>query len=341
MTLIAVAAALAGCGGGGGASGNGSGSHTSGETGAGNPAAPVAGDYTTYKRIITNVEGPTGIATGVVFYETEAVDKVLAGGAFVAAEVEQRTNRSDKHFDANGGLFQSGVGRCQYTHAPALFTDLPRSGQAGMNWNISSTTTLIDPAQAFYCGGGGEKYSGSIVSYATEPVTVGIGSFNALKFQAKYTQEVGQYLRATERTCWMDTAMRINVKCQVIESESYAGKLNFKVTIEYELVGYAKAGAKRRVDSLYRFEGRWTAPYTAAGGAAETCTISVAKDGAVEGNCGGAVSGNVAVDGAISFKPAAGKPGLTFTGKLETPLGGSGSYTMPGASGGTLALSRH
>ncbi|MCE3265225.1 MAG: hypothetical protein K0R43_4304 [Pseudoduganella sp.] len=337
LALLALTA-LAACGGGSGSGDGGAATHSAG-TGSAGAVLPAVGDYETYKRVITAAEGPMPSATGNEFFKTEAVASLVAGGGVVGAKVEPYAWRRDVTYDADGGLTQTGVYRCQFSHTPALFLDLPRSGKAGMSWTINSAQTLLDPAQSHYCGDG-DTYVGSLTSHSFEPVTVGIGSFNALKVTASYTRQYKASLEKykAERKCWRDTTLHINVKCKVIEESVYNGILQYRTTTEYELVAYARANANRRLDNVVRFAGAWEGSFTPIGGEAQTCSVMIDRNGAVSGTCGGTVAGIVAIDGTISFKPEAGKSGLTFKGKLDNPLKGQGSYISSAGNGGTLQL---
>lgn len=356
LTILIATGALAGCGGGGN-------DHPSTKEPVQLPQNTVAskrtaGDY--YLFSFSTKEASAAEATSN--YSTTFVSSVAADGATSIRIYEDQAipgnntilsnvrglNRGTTiaEFDAAGHLTASRTPwGCTRTTTTPYFSVAPYSIAVGTTTQYTGTMVSDCPPSAQTQMALELKDSATI----TESVTVPAGTFNAIKLVRNASEKDSTSTVVTERTCWWDPGLEIEVKCVSNATKTVnATGAAISTTDSWELAGYSNQKLARKVDTVARFAGAWNGTYTgSAGGAAGQCGITVYPNGTFSGSCNGldvafGFSGTVNVDGALTMTSKSKYyPALSFSGKFDSTLKASGVWDSGGFGSGTWTLTRN
>lgn len=342
LAMLVVAGVLAGCGGGSG----------SGNSATQLPASPktytaakaTAGDY----YVFTNFYREQGTDQSAQVYSTRLVSNVAMDGTVSIKyledyqpssgpqEIASRMYSAD--YDAFGRWLGSSNWACGISSNPPMYLVAPLTLSVGMKWE--------------YSGVGSSKCTNESATQATiaykdaalalEQVTVPAGTFNTINVNRSAVEEDVDYSYATERNCWWEPDLGVEVKCMVSETvtSKTTGVKTSRTEIR-ELRGYSNQKLGRRADSVIRFAGNWSGRYEiniSGSSSSGTCAFSVDLPGNVKGSCSGAaaffsVTGRVSADGKLALNIADSNPDWAVTGKVDSTDQMSGTWTASVGSG--------
>jgi hypothetical protein len=349
---IVVAGMLTACGGGGG--GNGGGAQESGQlasTQARVAAKPMVGDYFTWQSV-SREQGGTGEWNS---YTTRVIRSVAGDGTAStdylydyiksASPLTYFSSTTQVSFDKLGRWLGSSNGACAVTPNPPYYPVAPDTVTVGMSWQSSGTILskcASEPVTQDMFG-----YKDSV--FPLEQVTVPAGAFNAFKVVRSATEEYGNTIQRSERTCWWEPDLGIDVKCvtDYTTTDKTTGAIRMSTETE-SLFGYSKQKLGRNNDTELRFMGNWTGHLdgTVSGqNVSASCNLMV--DGQnIDGSCSGAevlfnLAGIVRPDGSLSFTVTNGAGyGITFTGKFDNIQQMSGEWIVPRYGSGSWILTQ-
>lgn len=359
LVLSLPCAILSGCGGGGGGDSAGS-SKTDAQAGVSldyDAVKPAVGDWVMYRQTWTNQTANPPVAMTPRYRVRNYLGNVQNEAfTFVDTSADEGTYSWPKFLyqvDLSTGFTTSAVNETiqQCTYSPgymATYQDAPGlerfTGKfsTATSWNQASRATCID--QTSPAGLGSNVTSKGAIT-AIEKVTAGGVEYLAAKetfeLMNVFDLQTGVQAHKTTTTCWRDTVLGRNVKCDIsfyIKSESTGPDFKLQTTFSHELIGYKLQGFAPKAPPVSPYAGIYKLTYDSS-----TCdSIRINYTGAISGNCAitsaGAISGQVQADGTISFKTAG---NATFDGKMVMPMSGSGNYTKPDSSHGTWSLTHH
>jgi hypothetical protein len=362
LTLTIVAALLAGCGGGGGG-GEASvapATTTSPNTttaGASAIAAvkPGKGDWLMYTHDVTVYRNGTGTVLPQS-HLTRTFNEVNSDGTITYTETSSDTGltftpKSVTSLDATGATTRYVTDSGQTcTFAPAFagvatsspgFERVAGSYAQGTQWNASAQSTCQTLNSSPF--NGTVNNTGSIV--ADETIVVRGLQYSVVKEVYSTTSTPGANAGSlvptrTDYTCWRDKAKSRVVKCIIGHlTQDTSGNYRLEYSSTLELAGYSLVNAAPKQPQAVPYSGNWTLSYT--GTASGSCPgIRVNTAGAVYGDCtiGGAttVNGIAKQNGEIEFKVGS---NVIFTGRLSSPLEGSGTWTNTAGGNGVWTMS--
>lgn len=349
--IAVVAGLLAGCGGGGG---SGAGAQQPGQLAAAQTyvaAKPTVGDYYTWE----NVSREQGSTVNYFIFSTRLVRAVAADGAVSASYLNDSipttnpetyaSNTVAVEFDSLGRWTSASTASCIRTPSTPVYSVAPNTIAVGMNWQYAGfvqTTKCVQELPMQLTADVKDSVG------AMEPVTVEAGSFNALKVTRSETNEDGNYRTASERTCWWEPELGIDVKCvnNLTVTNKATGEKRSRVETE-NLVGYSNQKLARKFDTTGRFMGNWKGSYdgTALGqNVAGSCNLAIDWYGKISGSCTGPavafnVVGLIRADGTLAFAATSnGSSGLTFTGQLDNLQQMRGSWSVLNYGSGSWVM---
>lgn len=350
---IAVAAGMvAGCGGGGSDSGNNSAQLPSGPK-TYVAASATVGDYFTWER--TTREQDSGAES--YDYNTKHFRNVGVDGAVTADFLNDYANGPDDalvfgsstssaDFDSLGRWLRFTYGACIQTTDRPFHMAAPSTIAVGMNWQhtgvLEEKCSLNPAAQTAIA------VKGSVS--AIEPVTVPAGSFTTHKVLRNETIEDGNLRKDTERTCWWEPELGVDVKCVANVTLTNKASGAKRAVIQTEVLeGYSKQKLGRKFETALRFIGNWKGRLegTALGqNVAGTCTLAIDWDGDISGGCFGNgvafnIVGKASVDGGLWFTPTNNSyGGLSFTGKFDNLQQMSGTWSVSAVGNGSWTITQ-
>lgn len=348
--IVVAAAMLAGCGGGGGSEAQQQGQLTAAKTYV--AAKPTVGDYYLWE----NVSREQGSTVDYYNFSTKLVRGVAADGAISAVYLNDSipttnpetyaSNTVAVEFDSLGRWTSARTPSCTRTTNQPIYAIAPRTVSVGMNWQYAglTQTTRCEHELAVQVTA---DIKDSVL--AMDSVVVEAGAFNALKVTRSETSEDGNFRTDTERTCWWEPDLGIDVKCvaNVTVTNKATGEKRSRVETE-SLVGFSNQRLARKFDSTGRFMGNWKGRYDGMAqgqGASGSCTLAIDWVGKITGSCTGPavfnISGQIRADGTLAFAPTSnGNSSVMFTGQLDSLQQMSGSWGVPNYGGGTWVMTQ-
>jgi len=353
LGMAVVAGMIAGCGGGGGSD--------NGNNSAQLPPGPktyvaagaTVGDYFTWER--TTREQDTGAET--YDFNTKHFRSVGADGAATADYLNDYANGPDDalvfgsstssaDFDSLGRWLRSRYGTCTETADRPLHMVAPSTIAVGMSWQdtgfVEDKCSLNPATQTAFA------FKGNVS--AIEQVNVPAGSFTTHKVNRNEIIEDGNFRKVSDRTCWWEPELGIDVKC--ITSVTLANKTSGgnRTVVQTEVLrGYSKQKLARKSDTVLRFIGNWKGRLegTALGqNVAGTCNLAIDWDGDISGGCfGNGVAFNVtgkvnAYGGLWITASSTGNGSPWFTGKLDSLQQMSGTWDVSAVGNGTWTITQ-
>lgn len=333
--VAAIAATLSACGGGGGSSNNAAGT-TPGATQpvvAAVDLTPTVGDFYSYANTSTltvDTAGATPQSMDVI--STDTVTKANADNSWSDTKTADAADASayDAHYLADGGITGVSNAFCSTTYTPALYTS-QKSMPVGATW--TSNYTRIDGAR---CTPGQQTGKFSATAVALETVTVRAGTFNTVKVVSTNTLSTSDGASANdETTAWHDAVTHRVIKSSTRSAQVLANGDKGTIVSSNELVGFASAKQQRQRLNIERFAGPWSGSFT--GSYSGECLGQVTRAGKLDADCGKGlftVHGDIDVSGNGTFYlSSGGVRSATFSGAFSSPLGISGVWSAPSASG--------
>lgn len=348
---------LSGCGGGGGGGSAGDTSKTdasAAQAATGYDAVkPGANDWVMYKENITKQSNNPPLVMPPSYW-IRTYEGVLQDGRYGFVDTSEVLGTfSYTHLvDPVSGVLTKFVanGLTECTFSPGVHAVINTGAgierfmgkySTSTTWDQTTRSTCIDQTSP---NGRGSTFTSKGSIPVIESVTAGGVQYLAAKETYEITNvfdlQIGVLANKVTFTCWRDTVLGRNVKCdtaQYTKTDKTNSNFTLETTISSELVGYQLQGVGTKLPPASQFGGQYKLTYETG-----TCdSIHINSTGAISGTCAITsvpnISGQVQSDGTLSFTTAG---SASFTGSMQSPLTGIGSYTLPGGAHGTWTL-RH